>query len=71
MYPTSPFAKNIINAADYLASDGSVCVADALQRLIDENPNRTIYFPDGTYLLSHPVMTPAEPKLSVSLSLSP
>lgn len=71
MYPISPFSKNIINAADYLANDGSVCVADALQKLIDENPNRTIYFPDGVYLLSHPVMTPAEPKLSVSLFLSP
>ncbi len=70
MLPLCPLTEQIINAANYLANDGSRCVADDLQKLIDENPNRTIYFPDGTYLLSHPVMTPAEPTLSVSLSLS-
>ena len=43
--------------------------ADALQALIDANPNRTIYIPDGTYLLSHPVATPADPTLAVELRL--
>ncbi len=70
MLPLSPLNSNVLNAADYLANDGSRDVADELQKLIDENPNRTIYFPDGTYILSHPVLTPAEPTLSVSLSLS-
>ena len=62
--------SSMLNAADYMPSDGSGDCADALQRLIDENPNRTIFFPDGTYILSHPVETPAEPTLSVSLFLS-
>lgn len=62
--------NGMLNAADYMKNDGTEDCADALQRLIDENPHRTIYFPDGVYLLSHPVMTPADPKLSVSLSLS-
>ncbi|MBR3084962.1 MAG: hypothetical protein IKH04_01020 [Kiritimatiellae bacterium] len=44
--------------------------ADALQALIDANPNRTIAIPDGVYLLSHPVSTPADPKLAVSLELA-
>ncbi len=44
--------------------------ADALQALIDANPNRTISIPDGVYLLSHPVATPAEPRLAVSLALA-
>ena len=61
---------DMLNAAKYMKNDGSADCADALQKLIDENPNRTIYFPDGTYILSHPVMTPADPKFSVSLSLS-
>ncbi len=43
--------------------------ADALQALIDANPNRTIYIPDGTYLLSHPVATQAAPQFAVSLRL--
>lgn len=43
--------------------------ADALQSLIDASPNRTIHIPDGTYLLSHPVITPAAPPFAVSLRL--
>lgn len=62
--------NGMLNAADYMKNDGTEDCAPALQRLIDENPNRTIYFPDGTYLLKSPVMTPAEPTLSVSLSLA-
>ena len=44
--------------------------ADALQALIDANPRRAIYIPDGEYVLSHPVATPADPARAVSLRLS-
>jgi len=44
--------------------------SDAIQRLIDANPNREIFFPDGTYLLDKPVCTPAHPNRSVALRLS-
>ena len=44
--------------------------ADVLQALIDINPNRTIHIPDGVYVLSHPVATPADPRLAVSLALA-
>lgn len=61
---------NYIIASDYMPADGSVDVSDTLQQLIDENPNRTIFFPDGVYLLSKPILTPAHPKRSVDLQLS-
>lgn len=55
---------------DYIPNDGSRDVAEDLQRIIDDHPNRTIYFPDGLYLISKPVCTPAHPQKSVALSLS-
>ncbi len=51
-------------------ADGKRDVSDAIQKIIDENPNRTIYFPDGVYLISKPILTPAEPTKSVALQLS-
>lgn len=45
-------------------------LSDALQALIEANPNRTIYFPDGQYLIGKPILTPADPKRSVDLRLS-
>ena len=59
-----------IIATDYVPADGKTDVSDALQKLIDDNPNRTIFFPDGVYLLSKPILTPAHPEYSVSLKLS-
>ncbi len=45
-------------------------ISQQLQQLIDENPNRTLYFPDGEYLVSQPIKTPANPNKSVSLKLA-
>ena len=42
--------------------DGKSDVSDAIQKIIDKNPNRTIYFPDGVYMISKPICTPADPK---------
>ena len=61
--------RGYIVVTDYL-TPGSGDVSDALQELIDKNPNRTIYFPDGIYTISKPVMTPADPTRSVDLRLS-
>ena len=60
----------VIVSAGGLAGDGTVPCADAIQRLIDANPNREIFFPDGTYLLDKPICTPADPSKSVALKLS-
>lgn len=52
-----------------VVADGQTDVAEAIQKVIDENPNKTIIFPDGVYLVSHSINTPADPKKSVSLVL--
>lgn len=59
-----------VNVMDYIADIHSGNVAGDIQRAIDENPNRVIYFPDGVYVISEPIATPANPELSVSLELS-
>ena len=55
---------------DYVEASSGEDVSEALQQIIDANPNRTIYFPDGEYVISKPLRTPAEPTLSVALQLS-
>ena len=59
-----------IIVTDYIEANTGKDVSDALQKLILDNPNRTIYFPDGEYVLAKPVCTPANPKHSVALQLS-
>ena len=56
--------------SDYLKPDPKNDASDAIQKLIDENPNRTLYFPDGTYLLSKPIETSADPDKKVSFKLA-
>lgn len=67
---TKKFEKSYVVVTDFI--DLNLCndVSEGLQKIIDENPNRTIYFPDGKYYISKPLITPADPKLSVSLKLS-
>ena len=55
---------------DYIKANTGEDVSDALQELILNNPHRTIYFPDGEYILAKPICTPAHPERSVSLMLS-
>ena len=55
---------------DYIKANTGEDVSDALQELIVNNPHRTLYFPDGEYILAKPVCTPAHPERSVSLMLS-
>ncbi len=62
--------RGYIVVTDFIEKNSGEDVADDIQKIIDENPNRTIYFPDGEYLLSKPILTPAKPTKSVSLELS-
>lgn len=62
--------KGYIIVTDYVLADSGADVSVEIQAVIDANPNRTIYFPDGEYLLSKPLYTPAESTKSVSLELS-
>lgn len=50
--------------------DGVTDVSDAIQTIIEANPNRTLFFPDGVYRLTKPICTPADPERSVSLKLA-
>ena len=74
---TVPCLVPAMSAAEYYLSlsgkvepDTGADVSDAIQAVIDGNPNRTIFFPDGEYLISKPIVTPALPAKSVSLLLS-
>jgi hypothetical protein len=42
----------------------------AVKKAIEENPRSTIYFPDGIYNFSEPIVISADPTKSVSLRLS-
>ena len=62
--------RGYVVVTDYVKADGKKDVSDALQKIIDTHPNRTIYFPDGVYLIGKPILTPADPAKSVALELS-
>ena len=62
------YRNGYLIATDYVCADGKTDVSDGLQQLIDSNPNRTIFLPDGTYLLGKPILTPAHPEKSVTCS---
>lgn len=53
--------KGYVVVTDTVKADGSTDVTKALQELIDANPNRTLFFPDGTYLISLPAENPRRP----------
>ncbi len=62
--------NSYVMITDYAKPDTGKDVSDAIQRAISENPNKTIFFPDGVYLLSKSICTPATPEKSVSLKLA-
>ena len=66
----TPHPSGYVVVTDYVKADGKTDVSDALQQVIDEHPNRTLFFPDGVYLISKPLLTPADPRKSVALLLS-
>ena len=39
--------RNYIIATDYMRADGETDVSQIIQNIIDENPNRSIFFPDA------------------------
>ena len=62
--------NHYVVVTDYIASNTGEDLSDALQKLILAHPNRTIYFPDGEYVIAKPICTPANPAHSVMLELS-
>ena len=66
----SSSSSSYLMITDYAQPNTGADVADAIQRAIDENPNRTIFFPDGEYLISKPIVTNSLTTLTVSFKLS-
>ena len=60
-----------VNVKNYgVKGDGLTDDTVAIQKVIDDFPNKKIYFPDGVYLISSPIYTPATNNKSVWLELS-
>lgn len=68
--PDAVLSSQYLVVTDYIEANSGKDVSAEIQKLIDENPNRTIFFPDGEYLISTPITTSAHPLMSVSLLLS-
>lgn len=62
--------RGYVIVTDYVKANTGEDVSDALQQLIFDNPHRTIFFPDGEYVIAKPILTPATPERSVDLQLS-
>ncbi|MBR3596687.1 MAG: hypothetical protein IKL47_06895 [Clostridia bacterium] len=70
-----PMAGAVDNSGYLQLTDFADCntgtdISDDIQAVIDNNPNRVIFFPDGEYIVDSPILTPADPHKSVSLKLS-
>lgn len=61
--------KGYVVVTDYIKANGYEDVSDDIQKIIDENPQSTIYFPDGRYLISKPIKTSSDPAKAVSFQL--
>ena len=64
-----PSKAKYINVADFVKPDLGRDVYPQLQDLINDNPKKTLYFPDGEYLISRSLITHGDPYLSVSFLL--
>ena len=62
--------KCYLVVTDYIPVNSGKDVSDELQALILANPHKTLFFPDGEYLLSKPIATPGRPANAVSLRLA-
>lgn len=59
-----------IVVTEFLTPNTGEDLCGEIQKLIDKNPNKVIYFPDGEYIISSPIKTPSAGSVSVSLKLS-
>ena len=62
--------NKFIDVSQFIKPNSGLDVYEALQKLIDNNTHRTIYFPDGEYLISRPLKTSAAAASSTSFYLS-
>ena len=62
--------NKFIDVSQFIKPNLGIDVYAALQKLIDDNKYRTIYFPDGEYIISKPLQTSAAAASSTSFYLS-
>lgn len=60
--------EDYLLVSDYMSAGSDVTAK--LQQLINDNPGRTVYFPDGRYIITKPIEIPADPAATVSLRFS-
>lgn len=65
-----PAALGYIVVTDYRELGSQESYSDIVNDLIKQYPGKTLYFPDGNYSLTAPIVIPADPAKSVSLRLS-
>jgi len=59
-----------VDVSQFIKPNSGLDVYEALQKLIDTNTNRTLYFPDGEYIISQPLKTSAAAFTSTAFYLS-
>ena len=63
--------EDYILITDIMAANSDIKdTSELIQKAIDENPGKTIYFPDGKYEFTKTVIIPSVPEKSVSFRLS-
>ena len=62
--------NKFIDVSQFIQPNSGLDVYAAIQKIIDNNTHRTIYFPDGEYLISQPLKTSAAGASSTSFYLS-
>lgn len=62
--------SDYIVVTDYVKANTGEDLYGSLQMLINKNPGRTLYFPDGEYVISHSLETIAKPAESTSFYFS-
>ena len=67
--PITASKSNFLVVTDFIKVNSGLPVEFYLQQLIDKNPNKTLYFPAGEYILGSPIGTPADAQYSISIVL--
>jgi hypothetical protein len=68
--PIETVDADYVTVSDYVYPNTGEDLYIPLQELIDKNPGRTIYFPDGEYVISQSLLTSSRPADSISFQLS-
>ena len=63
-------SNEFVVVTDFIKPNTGEDLYTNLQMLIDKNPGRTLYFPDGEYVISHSLQTTSEPEKSTSFYFS-